>query len=240
MSVPAEAVVVVEHPEPGVRLLRLHRPAKRNAIDQAVRDALGAALAEADADPEVHAVVLTGTDPAFCGGADLAEVGDAALVEARKHALVNPGSVVRDTRTPLIGAINGACVTGGLEVALGCDFLIASDRATFADTHVALGLVPAWGGTALLAEAVGTRRARELSLTGRVVDAAEALELGLVQRVVPHAALLDSALEAARTVARAKPDVVEAVLRIYGGGADPERTRRIALEREVRHAWMAA
>ncbi len=135
--------------------------------------------------------VLTGADQAFCADLDLQELGSTAAnlssgqpVETQGHRRGAPWPVMTK---PVIGAINGAAVTGGLEVALQCDFLIASERAGFADTHARVGVMPAWGLTVLLPQAIGLRRAKEMSLTGNFVGATEALALGLVNRgVVPH------------------------------------------------------
>lgn len=229
-------VVATETPLPGVRLIRLDRPEKRNAIDQAVRDQLAEAYAEVDADESIRAAVLTGTDPAFSAGADLDDVVDPALAAARRRSTTNPGSITRAVRTPLIGAINGVCLTGALEVALSCDFLVASDRASFADTHVRLGLVPAWGGVTLLAAAVGQRLAKELCLTGRRVEAAEALRIGLVNRVVPHEELLPTALALAEQIAAGEPEVVAALLAIHRESEAIAGERARQLERDVRLA----
>jgi enoyl-CoA hydratase len=222
----------VEDLEGGVRLLTLDRPSKRNAIDQALFDALLAAFAALDAEPDVRVAVLTGTDPAFSGGVDLADAGDPEVVAARRAGGVSPPTALLDVATPVLGAINGACVTGGLELALACDFLIASDRARFADTHVQLGVLPLWGASALLPEAVGVRRAKELALTGRFIDAEEALALGLVTRVVHHADLLPVTLDVARRIAAAEPQRVHHLLALHDGGSGRPREDRLRAERE--------
>lgn len=221
----------------GVCLITLNRPAKRNALDVSLRAALFEALAGADADDLVRAVILTGSDPAFCGGADTSELVDPALVEERSRSALNPASALRATRKPVIGAINGACITGGLELALACDFLIASDRASFADTHAQLGVTPAWGGTAMLATAIGLRRAKDLSLTGRRVNPEEALAMGLVNEVTPHDLLLPTAFERAARITAAPESAVETVLSLYDAGAEADFRHRLAIERE---AWLSS
>ncbi len=128
-------------------------------------------------------LILTGADPAFCAGLDLREVGNDG------RGAVNRGpwpTVVK----PVIGAINGAAVTGGFELALNCDCLVASEKASFADTHARVGIHPGWGMTVLLPQTIGLRRAREMSFTGNFMSAAEALQWGLVNHVVPHDELL--------------------------------------------------
>src|SRR3954453_12037249 len=141
-------VLVADHGP--VRVLTLNRPAARNALNRQLIRALYDALKTADADEAVLAVVITGSDPAFCAGIDLKEAARDGLKyfeEFKTHSCI---SAVADMRTPIIGAINGATLTGGLELALGCDFLVASERAVFADTHARVGILPGGGMTARL------------------------------------------------------------------------------------------
>jgi len=175
-----------------IALLTLNRPKARNALNTALRQALTAALEDAEARDDVDVIILTGADPAFSAGLDLKELG-AGRMQLGGDGGANSG--VTDAapkgpfppRTkPLVGAINGVAVTGGFELALNCDFLIASDKAAFADTHARVGIMPGWGLTVLLAEAVGVRKAKEISLTGNYLGAEEAMALGLVNQVVPH------------------------------------------------------
>ena len=176
-----------------IATLTINRPEARNALNTAVLRLLPQYLTEAEERDDVDVVVLTGTDPAFSAGVDLKEAaqggqGDAsdaigAVVESRT------GPFPPHTK-PLIGAVNGVAVTGGLEVALACDFLIASTQARFADTHARVGVMPGWVLTVMLPQAIGVRRAREMSVTGNYVDAQQALAWGLVNHVVPHDELL--------------------------------------------------
>src|SRR5580698_10167544 len=176
-------------------IITLDRPEARNALTGAMIRALADALAVFDADDAVRAIVLTGRDPAFCAGLDLADLAatfEGAMAEDNSGAGTRRG-LLPSSRTPRIGAINGAAVTGGLELALGCDFLIASERATFADTHARVGVMPGGGMTIRLPELIGMNRARQMSLTGNFVDADTAFQWGLVNQVVPHAALMERA-----------------------------------------------
>ena len=132
---------------------------------------------------------------------------------------------------------NGVCVTGGLELALACDVLLASERARFADTHVKLGLVPAWGMSAFLANAVGTRKAIELSLTGEFVDANEALHMGLVNHVLPHEDLMSRTYEIATAMRDADPVAARIMLDLYRRSAGRSVEKALALEHEVFAAW---
>jgi enoyl-CoA hydratase/carnithine racemase len=217
-----------------VEILTLDRPAKRNAINRELFEALIDACVRVDADDECAAVVITGADPAFCAGADLADAADAELVAERRRSGRNPVTALLGARTPVIGAINGACITGGLELALACDALVASERATFADTHLSLGMFPGWGGAALLPEAVGRRRAKELALTGRVIGASEAASIGLVSSVVPHDYLIAAALEIGECIAAAPAAKVAAVLQVHDDGVGAGLQERMTLERKVR------
>jgi enoyl-CoA hydratase len=152
-------------------------------------------MRRAEADPEVRVVVLTGTDPAFCAGLDLKELGSTAgnLGGTGADGGANTDGVrgpFPPLTKPLIGAVNGVAVTGGFELALNCDFLVASERAKFGDTHARVGVMPGWGLTVLLPQAIGVRRAREMSFTGNFMDAHEALQFGLVNHVVVHDELI--------------------------------------------------
>jgi enoyl-CoA hydratase len=194
---------------PGVTVVTLDRPRARNALSRALRDELRELLGELDADPAVRAIVLTGSDPAFCSGMDVKEI---AADPASARTIGPRRGPVIDLRTPLIGAVNGPALTGGLELALACDWLVASERATFGDSHTRLGLTPGWGLTVLLAEAVGVRRARRLITTSETIDARTALEWGLAAEVVPHDELLPRTVEQAAAAAAGDVRAVRTVL----------------------------
>ena len=180
-----------------IATVTLNRPNARNALSSHVLRLLPERIRAAEADPDVDVIVLTGTDPAFCAGLDLDELGSSGSnlgggsgADGSRNRDGMRGPFPRTTK-PLIGAINGVAITGGFELALNCDFLIASENARFGDTHARVGVMPGWGLTVLLPQAIGVRRAREMSFTGNFMDADEALGLGLVNRVVPHGELLD-------------------------------------------------
>jgi enoyl-CoA hydratase len=211
----------------GIRTITFNRPDAKNALSLAMRNEFCEAVTEGDRDPSVTAIVITGTDPIFTAGVDFKEKNPPS--DPRDRAFrVNPGSALRATRTPSICAVNGPCVSGGLEIALSASFVVASDRARFADTHARLNVVPAWGLTALLPRAVGLRKARELSLTGNFVDAAEALRIGLVNHVVPHAELLAYTGQLARDITDAP--AAARVLELYEQGLDLGLQAALALE----------
>src|SRR6478752_2025224 len=159
----AEQLVAVAN-HGAVRVLTLNRPEARNALSRSLVKAIYTALTEADADESVRAVVLTGADPAFCAGVDLKEAQRDGLGYFREFRSQSCIAAVAKMRTPIVGAINGATFTGGLEMALGCDFLIAPERAVFADTHARVGILPGGGMTARLPQLVGAGYARRLSM----------------------------------------------------------------------------
>jgi enoyl-CoA hydratase len=179
-----------------IATITLDRPEARNALSTEVLSLLPQRMRDAEADPDVDVLILTGSDPAFCAGLDLKELGadggnlgGGSGADGTRNTDGVRGPFPRLTK-PLIGAINGVAVTGGFELALNCDFLVASERAKFGDTHSRVGVMPGWGLTVLLPQAVGVRRAREMSFTGNFMGAEEALAFGLVNHVVPHAELL--------------------------------------------------
>ena len=177
-----------------IATITLNRPDARNALSSEVLRLLPQLLEQADRDNGVDVLILTGADPAFCAGLDLNELGasDTKLLTtgADSGASHRTRGPLPRLSKPLIGAINGVAITGGFELALNCDFLVASDRAKFGDTHTRVGVMPGWGLTVLLPQAIGIRRAREMSFTGNFIDADEAFRLGLVNHVVPHDELI--------------------------------------------------
>jgi enoyl-CoA hydratase len=202
-----------------VATITLNRPEARNALNGDLLDALTTTVAAMDADDSVDVLVLTGADPAFCAGLDLKAVaaGDERLMGTAPKA----GTPVPDrgpfgtVAKPLIGAVNGFAITGGFEIALACDFLIASENARFADTHARVGLQPWWGLSVLLPQAIGVRRARQMSATGNFVDARTALEWGLVNHVVPHEDLLVFTHALAADIVSGNQPAVRRILQTY-------------------------
>lgn len=210
-----------------VRTITLDRPETRNAMTPAMRIELAVLLQDADRDDAVTAVIITGVDPAFSAGVDFKAIAP-DYDRYRNQFAANPGRALRAMRTPVICAVNGACVSGALELALSCSFIVASERARFADTHARLGEVATWGLTALLPRAVGVRKAREMSITGNFIDAQEALRLGLVNHVVEHERLLPLTAELAGQIATT-PAAAE-VLDLYDRGEDLGLSAALAME----------
>jgi len=200
-----------------VGTITLNRPDSRNALSAEVTAALDAAIADLDARPDVGCMVLTGADPAFCAGFDLRSLSTELRSDQqnRQRSPLRHLGLVPEHETPIIGAINGAAVTGGLELALSCDFLIASERARFADTHVRVGVLPGGGMTIRLPQLIGIDRARRMTYTGDFIDASTALAWGLVVEVVPHDVLLGRTHEIAATIAAIPGDTIRNVRRLY-------------------------
>lgn len=207
-----------------IATITLNRPEKRNALSSEVLRVLPQLMTKADNDSEVDVIILTGTDPAFCAGLDLKELGDTAGnlsgtgADGSKNASGVRGPFPALVK-PLIGAINGLAITGGFELALNCDFLIASENAKFGDTHSRVGVMPGWGLTVLLPQAIGVRRAREMSFTGNFMGAQEALNFGLVNHVVSHAELIPFTRQIAKDIIGNEQDGVRQIRSTYASHA---------------------
>ncbi|HMF03713.1 MAG TPA: enoyl-CoA hydratase [Acidimicrobiia bacterium] len=217
-----------------VSTVTLNRPDARNAMNTELQRDLAIALAAAESDDGVDVVVLTGADPAFCAGLDLRELGTTAanLVGGRDDEHRSPFTVLWTMTKPVIGAINGPAVTGGFELALGCDFLVASERATFGDTHARVGVTPGGGMSVFLPQTVGLRKAKEMSLTGNFIDADEALALRLVNHVVAHDELLPTARRLGTDIAGNDQQAVRNLKRLYDRGSKLSVGDALALEQE--------
>lgn len=233
-----DPILIVEQ-RSSVRILTLNRPKSRNALSAALLEMLRSELVEADKDDKTAVVVLTGTDPAFCAGLDLRELGESGASASRVPDSDIPiGQPWRPLSKPIIGAINGAAITGGLELALGCDFLIASERARFADTHARVGVMPNGGLTARLPEVVGRGYARRMSFSGDFVSAWEALRVGLVTQVVVHEELMPTVLALAVTLIGNDQSAVRSLLGSYRRAEAHLVEPALAVEDETSKAWM--
>jgi len=180
----------------GIRFVIFNRPSARNALNRSMRADFAVLLARADADEAVKALVVTGAARCFSAGVDLKDRPPGAPpVEP------NPGAALRAFAKPVVAAVDGFCITGALEIALSCAFVVATPDARFADTHCRNGLFPRWGGGRLLTGAIGARRARQMMLAGTLIDSPTALAWGLVNEIVPTASLLRRAGELAAAMA---------------------------------------
>lgn len=214
-------VLRIEQPFAGCALLVLDRPRARNALSRQLRRDLVAAIDGLAADPPVRVLVLTGQGDAFCAGLDLKELGaanEAQRAELLGSAALDPIAALGRFGGPVIGAINGPAVTGGFELALACDVLIASPDASFTDSHGRVGVLPGWGLSQKLGRAIGIYRAREVSLGGAPLGAYKALQWGLVSRVVAAVDLLPEAFALARDMLRAAPNMLVQYKRLINEG----------------------
>ena len=193
--------VLLECRDNGVAIVTLNRPQAMNALSKTLRQQLYTTMTKIHDDDSINVVIVTGAgDKAFTAGLDLKELGsdDTDLSAAvDPNPVSNPVNAIQYCGKPVIGAINGVAITGGFEVALACDILIASRNARFADTHALVGIMPGWGLSQKLTRLLGTSRAKELSFSGRFIDAQTAYEWGLVNRVVEADELMAAALELA-------------------------------------------
>lgn len=222
-----------------IAIVQLNRPEARNALTSAMLRDLSETMASLDRDDAVRCIVLTGADPAFCAGLDLKDLANTYNgATSRTASDVEIRGLMPIMATPVIGAVNGPAVTGGLELALACDFLIASDRATFADTHGRVGIMPGGGMSIRLPQLVGLNRARQMSLTGNFLDARTAHEWGLVNEVVAHEDLMTRVTTLANTIAENEPAAMRELLAMYD--AFGHRGDEVAFREESRWSrrWM--
>jgi enoyl-CoA hydratase len=219
----------VEH-EQGVVCFTLDRPAARNALSIALVRELAAALEAFESDPSARAGILSGADPAFCAGLDLKEFAAPDSPRAEVTALTL--SIPRLSK-PIIAAVNGPAMTGGLELALGCDFILASEQARFGDTHLKIGALSGSGMNSRLPHTVGLRWAKQLVLGCQPIDAVTALRIGLVNEVLPHAKLLPRAVQLARTIAGYDADLTWLVKATLDRAADGSLSEALRIETET-------
>jgi enoyl-CoA hydratase/carnithine racemase len=219
----AVAILTIDHPPV-------------NVLNASTLDALVARLAEVDADRSVRAIVLCGAaEKAFAAGADIREMAPMGPAEARRHGAKGQGATVAIERTsvPVIAAVHGSCLGGGCELALACDFVIASEDARFGQPEVNLGVMPGWGGTQRLPRRIGAARARYWIYTGRSVSAAEAMEDGWVLQVVPKSRLLEEAMTLAEELAGKSADALAAAKFALQRAVDRGLTEGLAYELRI-------
>lgn len=185
-----------------VALVTLDRPKALNALSNELIDELAEILRKHDADENIGAIVLTGSEKAFAAGADIGAMQGWTYMDVYKQDYLGGNwESLKRIRKPIIAAVAGYALGGGCELAMLCDFIIAADNAKFGQPEIKLGVIPGFGGTQRLPRAVGKAKAMDLVLTGRMMDAEEAERAGLVARIVPLDRLLDEALQAAETIA---------------------------------------
>ncbi|MBY8863582.1 enoyl-CoA hydratase/isomerase family protein [Nocardia sp. CA2R105] len=220
--------------EDGVLVLTLNRPAARNALSPELVDALHRALDAFVEDDTQHCAVIAGRGRAFCAGLDLKVYAEAGADRSLVSSLIRRIGLLPK---PLIGAVNGPAVAGGLEIALGCDWLVGSPTAMFADTHVRIGAFPGGGMTARLSRAVGARTAKAMSLGGLRLDADAALRAGLLSEIVDPDRLVIRATELASAIAAADHDLVQGVRTLIDQNADRALPEALAVEAQELQTW---
>lgn len=223
-----------------VGIVRLNRPKALNALCDALIVELGRALDDLEADDNIGAIVLTGSEKAFAAGADIKEMADKSYMDAYLEDFITDGwERVTVCRKPVIAAVAGYALGGGCELAMMCDFIIAADTAKFGQPEITIGTIPGAGGTQRLTRFVGKSKAMEMILTGRMMDAAEAERAGLVSRVVPADDLMEDAIKTAGTICDLSRPVVmlakEAVDRAY----ETTLSEGVRFERRVFHSTFA-
>lgn len=190
-----------------IAVITLNRPERRNAIDQQLLVHLYDALDAVTQRKDIRVAIITGNGPSFCAGLDLGAIGRENLFDPRGDGSDLP-DLMRDCKKPIIAAVNGHAITGGFELALNCDFIIAAENAQFSDTHARVGIHPGWGMTQLLQQTVGQRRAKQISFTSQPIFAHTALAWGLVNEVLPREHLLDRAKTIAAQIVQADPQLL--------------------------------
>jgi enoyl-CoA hydratase len=213
----SDALVLVERDGP-VAIITMNRPDRLNALNRALRAAIVSAFAELAGDDSVRAAVLTGKGRAFTAGVDLKEAGETGFALGADGGEIDLNKGLSAFPWPIIGAINGFAITGGFELALMCDVLLASENAKFADTHARVGIMPGWGLSQKLSRMIGSSRAKELSFTGNFLEAETAERWGLVNRVCKPDELLPAAIKLGHDMASCDPTLLREYKRVIDDG----------------------
>lgn len=211
-------------------IITLNRPERRNAINQALLTGLYNAMEDAGQNDQVRAIILTGNGKSFCSGLDLDIVTKENLFDPRGDGSDLP-DVFMSVEKPIIGAINGHAITGGFEMALNCDFLVAGENALFKDSHAQVRIHPGWGITQLLQQAVGIRMAKQISFTCKFIDAKKALEIGLVNEVVPQDQLMARAKEIVMDIEQTDPEMIKLMKKLISNRTGKTHDQGYAEER---------
>jgi enoyl-CoA hydratase len=224
-------VLLIERAPEGYAVLTMNRPQAMNALSRQLRAELAQAIAELEADPNIRVLIITGAGRAFTAGLDLKELGASDPSTAVfGQSIPDPVSSMAKFSGPIIGAVNGVAITGGFELALACDVLIASTEARFADTHARVGVMPGWGLSQRLSRVIGIYRAKELSLSGNFLSAQQASDWGMVNRVVAPEALLPQARALAIDMLSVLPEMLVRYKKLIDQGYASSFGEGLALE----------
>jgi len=223
-----------------VGLITLNRPKALNALCSPLIDELGAALTDFEADNDIGAIVLTGSEKAFAAGADIKEMSERDFIDVYSNDFITDDwERVAKCRKPVIAAVAGYALGGGCEMAMMCDFIIAGENAKFGQPEITIGTIPGAGGTQRLTRAVGKAKAMEMCLTGRIMDAEEAERAGLVSRIVPVEGLVDDAIETAEKIAKLSLPVVMMAKESVDKAFETTLAEGVMFERRVFHSTFA-
>jgi enoyl-CoA hydratase len=222
-----------------VLLVTLNRPKALNAINRQLTGEVIAAVTEADADPGIGCIVITGSEKAFAAGADIKEMQAATYAEMYAGDRFADWERFTAARTPIIAAVAGYALGGGCELAMMCDFILAADTAQFGQPEIKLGVMPGIGGSQRLTRFVGKSKAMEMCLTGRMMDAAEAERAGLVSRVIPADELMSEAMRVAEIVASMSLPIAQMTKEAVNRSYETTLTEGVRFERRVFHAMFA-
>ncbi|ADV01368.1 enoyl-CoA hydratase [Alicycliphilus denitrificans] len=223
-----------------VGIITLNRPKQLNALNDQLMDELGAALKAFDADEKIGCIVLTGSEKAFAAGADIGAMAKYSFADAYKGDYITRNwEAIRSIRKPVIAAVAGYALGGGCELAMMCDFIIAADNARFGQPEIKLGVIPGAGGTQRLPRAVGKAKAMDMTLTARMMDAAEAERAGLVSRVVPQDKLMEEALGAAIVISGFSQIAVMAAKESVNRAFEGTLSDGVMFERRLFHSLFA-
>jgi cyclohex-1-ene-1-carboxyl-CoA hydratase len=224
-----------------VSVIALNRPQQMNALDDALMDALGAALLACDADADIGAIIITGNDKAFAAGADIAAMADWSYMDVYQGDFITRNwEAIRRVRKPVIAAVAGFAMGGGCELAMACDMIVAAESARFALPEIKLAMLPGAGGTQRLPRAIGKAKAMDMCLSGRMLDAAEADLYGLVSRVVASEQLLAQTIDLATRIAAFSLPALMAIKESVNRAWESSLSEGIGFERRQLHARFAS
>lgn len=227
------ALALLERPSDAIAIVRLNRPEVRNALNLSLRQELAAIFRTLADDRALRCVVLTGNEQAFAAGADIADMSRIDAIEMYHRHTERLWAAVGECPVPVIAAVNGFALGGGLELAMHADIIIAGKGARLGQPEVKVGIMPGAGGTQRLTRAVGKFRAMRMCLTGEIITAAEAFDMGLISQLVEDDAVLDTALAMAETIASMPPIAVAQIKEVILTGADAPLSAALALERKA-------
>lgn len=232
--------LLVERPRTGVALLRINRPAQRNALSLQLRQAISEALGKLAEEPDIRAVVICGDEKAFASGADIRELLQLSPIDPQFQASQVAWTAMNAYRRPIIAAVRGYALGGGCELALHCDIIVAGRGARFGQPEIRVGIMPGAGGTQRLVRAIGKFKAMRWALTGDIIPVDEAYSMGLVSELVEDDEVVEHSLDLAAKIAALPPLSTEAIKEVISNGEDLPLTQALMLERRTFQLLFAA